>query len=129
MLRDAPIVAVLPAEDINRAKSFYSQKLGFMTADMSVPEDSAIFECGDGTQLYIYEREERTKAEHTAAMWMVDDIEQSVKNLRSKGVSFERYNMPHLKTNEQGIATMDGTRSAWFKDTEGNILAISEMTE
>jgi predicted enzyme related to lactoylglutathione lyase len=127
MLKDSPILVVLPAVDIKRAKAFYTQKLGLNMMDMPVPDDSAAFECGNGTMLYIYQREEGTKAEHTAATWLVEDIDQVVKELTKKGVTFEQYNLPDLKTNELGIADNDGARSSWFKDSEGNILSVTEL--
>jgi len=129
MLKNAPLVTVLIAEDISRAKKFYNEKLGLSSPDMPVPEDSAAFECGNGTMLYMYEREGGTKADHTVGTWLVSDIEKTVEDLRAKGVSFEQYDLPNLKTDERGIAVSEegGARSAWFKDTEGNILSITEI--
>lgn len=128
MLREARMAAILPAVDIERARKFYSEKLGLPTPDMPVPEDGAVFESGGGTMLYLYEREGGTKADHTVAGWLVEDLEKTVKELRENGVVFEQYDMPGLKTDERGIAEAGGARSAWFKDTEGNILAITEMS-
>jgi len=127
MLADAPVAPILVAADIKRAKRFYIEKLGLRSVEMpGVPEDGALFGCGDGTMLYMYEREGGTKADHTAAGWRVDDIEKAVDKLRDKGVVFEQYDMPGLTTDERGIAADGSAKSAWFKDTEGNILAISE---
>jgi predicted enzyme related to lactoylglutathione lyase len=128
MLKEARVAAILPAVDIKRAKRFYSEKLGLPTPDMPVPEDGAAFVSGDRTMLYLYERENGTKADHTVAGWLVEDVEKAVDELREKGVVFERYDMPGLKTDERGIAESGGAKSAWFKDTEGNILAITELT-
>jgi len=127
MLRDARVAAILPAVDIERAKKFYLEKLGLRSAHIPVPEDGAAFECGDGTMLYLYERESGTKADHTVAGWLVEDVERAVEELRERGVVFEQYDVPGLKTDERGIAKNGEGRSAWFKDTEGNILAIAEM--
>ena len=69
-----------------------------------------------------------TKADNTAAGFLVDDLEATMKELRAKGVKFEEYDFPGLKT-VNGIATTDGEKGAWFKDTEGNILALAEMTK
>ena len=126
MLADVPMAAILVATDINRAKAFYSEKLGLRPADRSVPPDAAAFVSGGGAMLYLYERKEGTKADHTVAGWMVEDVEQSVDALRERGIVFEQYDMPGLKTDERGIAEAGGSRSAWFKDTEGNILALVE---
>jgi hypothetical protein len=66
-------------------------------------------------------------ADHTVAWWKVDNIEEVARALRERGVVFEQYDLPGLKTDERGIATIGPTKSAWFKDSEGNILAISEF--
>lgn len=129
MLNDKPMSTVLPAEDIHRARKFYTEKLGLRSMDMSKPDDSAVFESGDGTMLYMYEREGGTKADHTVGMWMVDDIEMTVDKLSEKGVTFEKFDKPGLKTNERGIAKSNGAKSAWFKDSEGNTLAITEISQ
>jgi len=126
MLRNAPVSAILPAADIERAKAFYMEKLGLRS--INVPgEGMASFECGDGTMLNLYEREGGTKADHTVAGWLVDDIEKTVDELSERGVVFERYEMPGMETDERGIAESDGMKGAWFKDTEGNILSLAEI--
>jgi predicted enzyme related to lactoylglutathione lyase len=127
MLGNAPMAAMLVATDLERATEFYSEKLGLRSAHMPVPEDGAAFVSGDGGMLYLYEREDGTKADHTQVGWMVEDVEEAVAQLREKGIVFEQYDMPGLKTDERGIAESGGARSAWFKDTEGNILALVEM--
>lgn len=123
MLGSSPVVATLPAVDINRAVKFYSQVLGLRRVEMPVPGDAALFEAGQGTQIFIYQRE-ATKAEHTAATFAVDDIDEVVDGLIDKGVVFEQYDFGDIKTDERGIATMGSNKSAWFKDTEGNIIAL-----
>lgn len=123
MLNNAPVCAVLPATDIERAKKFYSEKLGLKEG--SAPEPGGVvFEAGKGTSLYIYERP-AVKVEHTQASFMVDNLEAEMTDLRSRGVVFEDYDFPGLKT-VNGVANMDGFKSCWFKDSEGNILSIGE---
>jgi predicted enzyme related to lactoylglutathione lyase len=75
--------------------------------------------------LYLYQRA-ATKADHTVAAFNVDDVEAVVKELKSKGVVFEEYDMPGLRT-VNSIATVGSMKGAWFKDTEGNILGLSQM--
>ncbi|MFN2185350.1 MAG: VOC family protein, partial [Anaerolineae bacterium] len=104
MLRDARVAAILPAIDIERAKEFYTKKVGLRSADMPVPEDGAVFESGDCTMLYLYERQGGTRADHTVAGWLVDDLGSTVDELRDRGIAFEQYDMPGLKTDERGIA-------------------------
>lgn len=88
--------------------------------------DGALFEAGRGSQLYLYQRAP-TKADHTAATFTVENIEQVVDDLAARGVVFEQYDMGELKTDARGIATFGPIKSAWFKDTEGNILGIVSM--
>jgi hypothetical protein len=78
--------------------------------------------------MYLYQRA-ATKADHTVATFMVDDIEKEVMELRGKGVKFEEYNIPSMKIKTvNGIATYgDMMKAAWFKDTEGNILSLGQM--
>jgi len=127
-LRDAPVAAILPAADIERAKTFYSETIGLHGPDLVAPATFA-FEGGDGTTLVVYERDSGTKADHTVAGWMVEDVEETVDELRQKGVVFEQYDQPGLKTDERGIAELGDQQVAWFKDSEGNILAIFEALE
>jgi predicted enzyme related to lactoylglutathione lyase len=121
------MAAMLVATDLERAKAFYAEKLGLPSPDIPVPMDGAAFASGDGAMPYLYERETGTKADHTQVGWLVEDLEKSMAELREKGVTFEQYDMPGLKTDERGIAESGGSRSGWFKDTEGNILSLVEM--
>ncbi|MDP2729370.1 MAG: VOC family protein [Dehalococcoidales bacterium] len=119
----------LPAVDINRARNFYEEKLGLKVI-LEDPSPGLMFKVGD-CRLYIYQRG-ATKADHTVAEFEVDDIEAEMRELRNKGIEFEDVDFPGLKT-VNGIATMTMNggeiRVAWFKDTEGNILAIEEMAK
>jgi catechol 2,3-dioxygenase-like lactoylglutathione lyase family enzyme len=125
MLADSRVTAILPAVDLARATEFYEKKLGLLP--IHAPVAGAMFEGGQGTMLALYPRETPTKADHTVAGWVVDDIEAVVDALRKRGVVFEQYDMPGMKTDERGIATLGPGKSAWFKDTEGNILSIFQV--
>ena len=126
MLRDAPVRAVVPASDCARAREFYLETLNLPEVDIPAPGKDFMVEAGEGTQLYVYEREAGTKADHTVASWVVDNVEEAVEELSERGVVFEQYDMPGLKTDEHGIADLEGTKVAWFKDPEGNILSVTE---
>ena len=126
MLKDALVAAILPAADLERAKTFYTETLG-LPAPNTVAPGTLEFRCGGDTRLIVYQRESGTKADHTVAGWLVEDVEGTVEALREKGVVFEQYDVPGLKTDERGIAESGPARSAWFKDTEGNILAVNEL--
>jgi predicted enzyme related to lactoylglutathione lyase len=127
MLTNSPIRPTIPVVDLNRAKRFYETTLGLKP----VPENNnttsgiAIFECGNSTLIELYQRGP-SKADHTVATFEVSNIEEEVNMLRGKGVNFEEYNMPEIKT-QNGIATQGSVKAAWFKDSEGNILCIHQV--
>lgn len=123
MLASAPVISTMPVVDISRAKAFYTQKLGLKPVDIPDSEGVLLLEAGNGTQIFLYERE-RTKAEHTAATFLVGNIEAVVKGLTDRGVVFEQYDLDDIKTDTNGIALMENTKAAWFKDSEGNIIAL-----
>lgn len=127
MLIDSPVVPTIPVTDIDRAIDFYENKLGLKQNSMQVEKDGALFDAGGGTMLYLYERGV-SKADHTLASFSVDDVEKIVDELSEKGVVFEQYDMPNgMKTDAKGIARMGNMKSAWFKDPDGNILAVLEV--
>jgi hypothetical protein len=91
------------------------------------PASGVLFQAGKGTYLYIYERA-ATKAEHTGTSFYVDDVETTVKELEAKGILFDDVDLPSLGVRTvKGVATLGKMKAAWFKDTEGNILGISNM--
>lgn len=124
MLNTASITAVLPTTDLERAKSFYGKTLGLKAITPAMP-GGAVFEAGAGTRLFVYQRPP-VKVEHTQAGFLVKDIDATMKELRSHGVKFEEYDLPGLKT-VNGVVSDGKMRSAWFKDPDGNILALNQM--
>ena len=126
MLKDSNIMAVLAAKDINRAKDFYRDKLG-MEPSESMEEESVMYRCGNGTGFLIYQTENAGTAKNTQMGWETDNLEGEMEELRGRGVVFEEYDFPGLKT-ENGIATANWGKSAWFLDSEGNILNISQRS-
>jgi catechol 2,3-dioxygenase-like lactoylglutathione lyase family enzyme len=128
MLKNSPVTPTIPVTDIKKAKDFYQNKLGLKLDDKQMP-DGLLFEAGEETLLYIYERGKST-ADHTLASFKVDNIEQEIKELTEKGILFEQYDLPNgLVTDENGIATMGNVKSAWFKDPDDNILALVQIKE
>ena len=122
--------ATLPTVDLKKARAFYGETLGLR--EVEIPgdgNDAAMFQSGDNTSIFLYRRDRPPKAGHTVVGWMVRELEPIMEDLRSRGVEFEQYNLPEIKTNEKGVAVSisDGYKSAWFKDPDGNILAITEM--
>jgi catechol 2,3-dioxygenase-like lactoylglutathione lyase family enzyme len=114
--------ATIPAKDLEGTRKFYENVLGLEM----VREDPAgiSYRTGDSV-LFLYPTEFAGTAQHTLGGFSVSDIEAAVSELRAKGVTFEEYDMPGLKT-VNGIAELGGEKGAWFKDPEGNILSVSQ---
>ena len=121
-IRDSWVMPVIAVDDIDRAASFYRDKLGFSIQTIEEDPTSRLVEVGHG-YLLLYKSTFR-RGETTVASLMVKDVEGTVSELRGRGVTFEEYDQPGLKT-VNGIATLGDLQSAWFKDTEGNVLAIT----
>ncbi|HTA94225.1 MAG TPA: VOC family protein [Polyangiaceae bacterium] len=119
MLQKSPMFAYIPAKDVARARRFYEDKLGFRPAREL--DGGVSYECAGGTACFLYPTPNAGTSAASQAFWQVADIEREVAELKAKGVIFETYDMPGMK---DGIATAGGAKAAWFKDTEGNILAI-----
>ncbi|KJS60268.1 VOC family protein [Streptomyces rubellomurinus] len=123
MLGDAPVLAMIPAADLARAKAYYTDTLGLKLVE-ETPED-VTFESG-GIRFGMYETPSGGQAAHTLASFKVADLDGEMSALRARGITFEEYDFPGLKT-ENGVAVgSDGLRAAWFKDCEGNILCVAE---
>ena len=118
------VTCILPVKDMARARRFYEQSLGLVPAGAK-PDGKFVYRLG-ATEIALFPREEGTKATHTALSFRVDDIAAAVRTLGQRGVKFEDYDFPGLKT-EDGIATLGGVRAAWFKDPDGNIVAVESV--
>lgn len=131
-LATAKAGAVLRAEDLSRAKRFYQDTLGLKVEDMpSVPTAQAMIHAGDGSQIWIYERPGMAAPQNTTLGFVVPkaEFDQVADDLRQRGVKFEEYDIPEigLKTTN-GVASLpDGSKAAWFTDTEGNIINLASM--
>jgi catechol 2,3-dioxygenase-like lactoylglutathione lyase family enzyme len=123
MLKNAPITPYIPAADVTRARRFYEGTLGLVPREEYA--GGVIYECGRGTSFFMYPSPGAGTSKASYAFWTVDDVEAEVAELKARGVVFEEYNMPGLNT-QNSIATAGGAKTARFKDTEGNILAVSQ---
>src|SRR5438128_6653434 len=121
MLQNFPLYAYIPAKDVARARRFYEQKLGFKPKQEQA--GGVVYEFGQGTGCFLYPTPNAGTSQASQAFWQVDDIEREVAELKARGVQFEDYEMPGEKS-PSGVVTADGEKAAWFKDSEGNILAI-----
>ena len=123
MLQQSKMYAYLPAKDVARARRFYEEKLGLKPGIEL--EGGVTYEFDGGTACFLYPTPNAGTSKASQAFWQVDDVEREVAELKSRGVRFEDYDMPGMKTVDD-IATTEGGKAAWFKDTEGNIMALIE---
>ena len=123
MLSELPIHTALPVTDMERARRFYADKLGLLP-EVELP-DGLFYRCGAGTRFLLYPSGVPA-AGHTQMTWNTDDIEGVVAALQARGVVFEEYDTPELKT-VNGVATIAESKGAWFKDSEGNMLALGQF--
>lgn len=126
MLTATKTTTMLPVEDAERAGRFYSDMLGLKPV-ATEPDGTRIFELGQGDALGLMPAEKGAQTGHTVLSFEVPDLEGEIRELEGKGVHFEDYDMPDLKTVNH-IAVMGNERAAWFCDTEGNILCLHELT-
>ena len=122
MLKTATIRAYIPASDVTRARKFYEQTVGLEPKEEFA--GGVIYECG-AAEVFLYPTRNAGTSKASQAFWQVDDVEAEVADLKARGVKFEQYDVPGV-TMKNSIATGGGAKTAWFKDTEGNILAVSQ---
>jgi catechol 2,3-dioxygenase-like lactoylglutathione lyase family enzyme len=123
MLTNARIGANAPVSSVDEAISFYEGKLGLKLFERGAGEPYGRFEGANETKLGVYESNAAGQSRHTLASFVVDDVRDTVSQLKANGVVFEEYDMPGMKT-EDGVTTMGDTRATWLKDPDGNILEI-----
>jgi catechol 2,3-dioxygenase-like lactoylglutathione lyase family enzyme len=129
MLSKAEIAAIVPVSNVDKAVEFYGNVLG-LELDVrrdDLPENrEAEFRAGDGS-LVVYESVAAGQSRGTVAGFRVEDLDSVVAGLRERGVAFEEYDLPDLKT-ENGIASIGDLRAAWARDPDGNIIAFEQRT-
>ena len=116
--------AVIPVSDLQRGRDFYGGTLGFQIL-LDDPKLGLYIAAGGGSRFFVYQSVGAGQSRATLAGFVVDDLDAAMAELRGKGVTFEEYDLPELKT-ENGVAELAGIRSAWFKDPDGNILSVGE---
>ena len=121
MLQRSPMYAYLPAKDVARAREFYERKLGFEPKEEV--GGGVVYEFAGGTACFLYPTPNAGTSQASQAFWQVADVEREVAELKARGVTFEEYDAPGFKT-VNGIMTAGGAKAAWFRDSEGNILAL-----
>ena len=121
MLKSAPLYSYVPVSDLARARRFYEDMLGLGPGEPAGPGLS--FHCGYGTAFFMYPSPGAGTNRASCAFWKVSDVEVVVNWLKDRGVVFEEYDMPGMKT-VNSIFAGGGAKAAWFKDSEGNIMAL-----
>jgi predicted enzyme related to lactoylglutathione lyase len=123
MLQRFPMYAYIPAKDMQRARRFYEDKVGLRPKQEIA--GGVVYEFAGGTACFLYPTPNAGTSRASQAFWSVADVEQEVAELRARGVEFEDYDMPGEKS-PSGVVTAGGAKAAWFKDSEGNIMAVIE---
>ena len=120
MFADRHATAMIPAKDLDRARRWYEGILGL--EPVRADENGAAYRLG-GMDVFLYASEFAGTAQHTLLSFDSQDLAADMKDLREKGVKFEEYDLPGIKT-EEGVATFGDIKNAWAKDSEGNILGF-----
>src|SRR3954470_7462148 len=121
MLQDSPIYSYIPARDLDRARRFYEGRLGLQPGE--VTNGGVVYEFGRGTACFLYPTPNAGTSQASQAFWSVDDVDREIEALKAKGVAFENYDIPGEKS-ASGAISAGGAKAAWFKDSEGNIMAL-----
>jgi catechol 2,3-dioxygenase-like lactoylglutathione lyase family enzyme len=124
MLERALVEATIPAQDLDRARAFYAEKLSL--TPISEGPIGLRFRLADGTRFRLFRSGGKASGAHTQMAIMVDDLVTAVNELRARGVQFEEYESPRLKTTD-GIADIGYAKAAWFMDSEGNLIGIAQQ--
>ncbi|HEY8319671.1 MAG TPA: VOC family protein [Amnibacterium sp.] len=114
---------ILPAADLARARGYYHDTLGMDPSEQH--DDGSLVYTNGATAFEIYETPNAGSAKNTQMVWMTDDLDAEMARLRGVGVVFEEFEIPGMKT-DHGVVESDDMRSAWFRDSEGNILCITQ---
>jgi catechol 2,3-dioxygenase-like lactoylglutathione lyase family enzyme len=126
-LSDCRVEALLAVSDLDSAKRFYEHQLGLVPGEEE--EEGVHYPCAQGSGVFVYlSTENAGKSPATLAGWFVDDLDQTMDELASRGVDFERYDQPGLKTDERGVFDAGGFRAAWTKDPDGNTIAFTQVS-
>ena len=122
MLQKFPLYAYFPAGDLARARRFYEDKVGLRPKQEIA--GGVVYEFAGGTEAFLYPTPNAGTSQASQAFWQVDDVDAEIAELESRGVVFEHYDDMPGERSPRGAVTAGGAKAAWFKDSEGNILAI-----
>lgn len=122
MLQSSAMYAYIPAKDLARARRFYEQTVGLRAKQET--NGGVVYEFAGGTAAFLYPTPNAGTSQASQAFWSVQDVDAEIQALKSRGVQFERYDDLPGERSPQGAVTAGGAKAAWFKDSEGNIMAL-----
>jgi catechol 2,3-dioxygenase-like lactoylglutathione lyase family enzyme len=126
-LKDCTVGPAAAVSDLATARRFYEQQLGLVPGEEE--EQGVRYPCAEGTAIFIYLSPENAgSSTATIAGWVVEDLDRTMDDLASRGVVFERYDQPGLKTDERGVFDAGRFRAAWIKDPDGNTFALNQVS-
>jgi len=126
-LSDHTVEAAMAVSDLDKARRFYEDQLGLVPGETE--EQGVRYPCAEATGIFIYFSPENAgRSPATLAGWSVDHLDQTMDELASRGVVFERYDQPGLKTDERGVFDAGRFRAVWVRDPDGNTMAITEAS-
>jgi catechol 2,3-dioxygenase-like lactoylglutathione lyase family enzyme len=123
MLQDKPIYSYIPAKDLVRARTFYEDKLGLRGREQN---GGVVYEFAGGTAAFLFFTPNAGTSRASQAFWMVGDVDAEIEELKARGVVFEDYPDMEGERSKSGAITAGGAKGAWFRDSEGNIMALIE---
>jgi catechol 2,3-dioxygenase-like lactoylglutathione lyase family enzyme len=127
-LKDCRVEAALAVSDLDVARRFYEEQLGLVPGE--VEAQGVRYPCAPGSGVFVYLSPDNAgKSPATLAGWSVDSLDETMSELGSRGVVFERYDQPGLRTDERGVFDAGRFRAAWVRDPDGNTLAITEVVD
>jgi catechol 2,3-dioxygenase-like lactoylglutathione lyase family enzyme len=126
MISSAAVTSILPVSDVDRARRFYVEALG-LPDEGQAPDGNHLLSLSGGNTLALMTAEEGAQTGHTVLSFEVQDIGAEIRELESRGVTFDDYDLPGLKTVEH-VCVIGSDKAAWFRDTEGNILCLHQSS-
>jgi catechol 2,3-dioxygenase-like lactoylglutathione lyase family enzyme len=125
-LSECSVQPLLAVSDLDRARRFYEDQLGLEPGELE--PQGVRYPCANGTELFVYfSAENAGQSPATLAGWLVDDLDQTMEELASRGVTFEHYDQPGLKTDERGVFDAGSFRAAWITDPDGNTMSLTQV--
>jgi predicted enzyme related to lactoylglutathione lyase len=122
MLQTSPMYSYIPAKDVARARRFYEEKVGLRAKEET--NGGVVYEFGGGTAAFLYPTPNAGTSRASQAFWSVQDVDAEIQALKARGVEFERYDDMPGERSAQGAIIAGGAKAAWFRDSEGNIMAL-----